>query len=102
MTSGLPERTDRESRGAGVRVPAHAPGAHGAPMATKPSKAPLAPIVMGIAVAVLVHFGVGGIPAASGEAAWLRWLRVLADHPVRTALAAYLAALALRSRPPSP
>ncbi len=58
----------------------------------------LGSIAFGIAGSVLVHFGVGLIPVASGEPILLRWLRVLADHPVRAGIAATLLVVALRPR----
>ena len=57
------------------------------------------PIVLGIAASALVRFGVGAIPVRTGEPIALRWARVLADHPVRAALAAALVVIALRPRP---
>ena len=60
------------------------------------------PIAFGIAVSVLVRFGVGSIPVQAGEPIALRWARVLADHPVRAALAAALLAVALRPRTAAP
>ena len=56
------------------------------------------PIAFGIAVAVLVRFGVGAIPVTSGAPIVLRWARILADHPVRTALAAALLVVVVRPR----
>lgn len=58
----------------------------------------LGPIAFGVAFGLLLHLGVGAIPASSGEPALLRWLRVLADHPVRASLAAALAIAALSRR----
>lgn len=60
------------------------------------------PIAFGIAVSALVHFGVGAIHVVSGEPLALRWLRVLADHPVRAGLAAALLVVALSPRADSP
>jgi hypothetical protein len=75
------------------------------PPAGDPLPSTLGPIALGIAVSVLVHFGIRAIPVASGEPLALRWARVLADHPVRAALAAALLVVALRPRaatPPNP
>jgi len=62
----------------------------------------LAPLAFGVAAGLLLHLGVGAIPAHSGEPALLRWLRVLADHPVRASLAAALAHAAVARRRSSP
>jgi hypothetical protein len=58
----------------------------------------LGPIAFGIAVSVLVRFGIGVIPVRSGEPIALRWARVLADHPVRASIAAAFLFVALRPR----
>ena len=65
----------------------------------RPSRAPL---VFGVASALAAVLVCGSIAPSSGEPPWLRWLRVVADHPVRSAAAASLlfAALAPRARNP--
>ena len=61
------------------------------------------PIALGAAIGVLLHVVVGATSATSGEPALLRWLRVLADHPVRASIAVALvfAAIARSSSGPS-
>lgn len=77
---------------------------HGLPDGSdeRPRGSILPPIAIGIAVAMLVRFGVHSIQVESGEPWVLRWLRIVAEHPVRTALATCLACVALRPRAASP
>src|SRR5262249_2597896 len=104
-------KATRNARGSlkrGVRTTVFPTGEDSA-MSELPERTPseglpawLGPIVLGIAVAALLRFGVGAIQVSSGEPLLLRWARILADHPLRAGLAAALALVVLRPRPPSP
>jgi hypothetical protein len=87
--------TDEER--AVTRLPERAPD----PAEERPGHSCLRPIAFGILLTVIVRLGVGAAPVESGEPILLRWLRILADHPLRAALAASLAFVALRPRGPS-
>jgi hypothetical protein len=67
-------------------------------------------VAVGLAVAFAAVVVRDSIAVSPGEPGWLRWLRVLADHPIRAGLAASLLVLALSpakasvddpNRPPS-
>lgn len=47
-------------------------------------------IGVGVGVAIAIAIFRGSIAVAPGEPGWMRWLRVLADHPIRAGLAASL------------
>jgi hypothetical protein len=54
----------------------------------------------GAAIAMAVVIVCNTSPPAPAELAWMRWLRTLADHPIRVCLAATLLLFAF-SRPES-
>jgi hypothetical protein len=56
---------------------------------------PLREVCAGLGIALAVVLATPWIEPSSDEAGWLRWLRVVADHPVRCGLAATLLAFAL-------
>ena len=58
------------------------------------------PIWIGVGVAMAALILRDSIAVSPGEPAWLRWLRVLADHPIRAGLAASLLLLALSPTKP--
>jgi len=57
-------------------------------------------VAFGIAVAFLANATCDSIAASPGEPGWLRWLRVLADHPIRGSIAASLLFAAFSPRAP--
>jgi len=69
------------------------------PGAVRPRRAAL---LFGAASALAAVLVCGSVAPEPGEPAWLRWLRVLADHPLRSAFASSLlfVALAPRARRP--
>jgi hypothetical protein len=50
---------------------------------------------LGAAVAIAAVVVRGSLAVSPGEPGWLRWLRVLADHPIRAGIAASLLFIAL-------
>jgi len=58
-------------------------------------------VILGVAGALAAVVLCDWIEPRPGEAVWLRWLRVFADHPLRGAAAIALLAFALRRRSPA-
>jgi len=52
-------------------------------------------LLLALALPAAAMLACAAIRPEPGEPAWLRWLRVLADHPVRASLAAALVILAV-------
>jgi hypothetical protein len=55
---------------------------------------PLGKLLLALALPAAAVLACDAIRPEAGEPLWLRWLRVLADHPVRASLAAALFILA--------
>ena len=68
----------------------------------RPGRSVFRLIALGIAVSVALRLAVSQVAVESGEPLPLRWLRTLSEHPLRAALAASFAFVALRPRAPPP